>query len=57
MFESFNSFNLKLEKLNCKKVLNFALLDNSFSDLFTEVQIRCQKIFKFGPGYVFRKTK
>ena len=38
-------------------MLNFVLLDNSFSDLFTEVQIRYQKTFKFGPGRCFIKIK
>ena len=37
--KAFHSFNLKLEQLSCKKVLNFALLGNCFSDLFTEVEI------------------
>ena len=32
-------FSLKLEQLICKKVLKLVLLDNYFSDLFTEVQI------------------
>ena len=32
-------FNLKLEQLSHKKVLNFALVGNCFSDLFTEVKI------------------
>ena len=44
-----HSFNLKLEQLSCEKVLNFVLLDNYFTDLFTEVQIQYRKTFKFGP--------
>ena len=36
---SFTLFNLKLEQLSCKKKLKYDLLDNCFSDLFTEVEI------------------
>ena len=32
-------FNLKLEQLSSKKDLRFALLGNSFSDIFTEIEI------------------
>ena len=32
----FKSFHLKLKKKSCKKVLQLVLLDNYFSDLFTE---------------------
>ena len=32
-------FNLKVEQLSGKKVLNFPVLGNCFSDLFTEVEI------------------
>ena len=45
-----HSFKLKLEQLSRKKVLNFVLLDNYFTDFFTVVQIRYRKIFKFVPG-------
>ena len=31
-------------------MLNFVLLDNSFSDIFAEVQIQFWNTFKFGPG-------
>ena len=31
-------------------MLNIVLLDNYFTDLFFEVQIRNRKTFKFGPG-------
>ena len=31
----FNSFNLKLEQLSCKKVLELVLVGNYYSDLFT----------------------
>ena len=40
------SFNLKLKKLSCKKVLKFAFLRNCFSDLFTEVKIWLKKTLK-----------
>ena len=54
----FTQFQLKLEQLSCKKVLNFILLDNYFADLFTEIQIRYPKTFKFGPGrFLERKSK
>ena len=46
-----------MEQLSCEKVLNFVLLDNYFTDLFTEVQIRHRKFFKFGPGRFVGKTK
>ena len=29
----------KIERLNCRKVLKFALFDNCFSDIFSEVEI------------------
>ena len=51
----FTQFHFKIAKLqkscnlSCKKVLNFVLLDNYFTDLFTEVQIQYRKTFKFGP--------
>ena len=51
----FTQFYFKIAKLqkscnlSCKKVLNFVLLDNYFTDLFTEVQIQYRKTFKFGP--------
>ena len=35
----FSLFNLKLEQLSFKKRQKFALLDNCFTDLFTEVEI------------------
>ena len=35
--KAFNSFNLKLGQLICKKELNFVLLGNYFPDLFTKV--------------------
>ena len=38
-------------------MLNFALLDNHFSDLFTEVQIWHLETFKLGPERFFRKIK
>ena len=38
-------------------MLKFVLLDNYFSDLFTEVQIWYWKSFKFGIRRVFRKVK
>ena len=40
-----------------KKALNFALLDNYFTDLFTKVQIWYWKPFKFDLGRFFRKIK
>ena len=44
-------------QLSCKKVLKFAVLDNSFLDLFTETQIRYREIFKFSQGRYFSKIK
>ena len=38
-------------------MLNFGLLDNYFSNLFSEVIIWYLKTFKFGPGHFFRKIK
>ena len=38
-FHKSRAFNLKLEKLICKKVLTFVVLDNYFSDLLTDGQI------------------
>ena len=52
-----HSFILKLEQLICKEVPKFVLLDNYFSDLFTNVQIWYWKPFKFGPRPFFRKIK
>ena len=40
-------FNLKLEQLDCKKVLKFAFVDNCFSDPFTEVEIWYHRNFTF----------
>ena len=34
----FTQFQLKIQQLSRKKVLNFVLFDNDFHDLFTEVQ-------------------
>ena len=51
------SFNLKLERLSCKKVLKFVLLDSFFFDLFTEVQIWYCKAFQFGLGRSFTMIK
>ena len=36
---SSHSFNAKFEQFSYKKMLKFALLANSFSDLFVEVEI------------------
>ena len=47
---SFTLFNLKLEQLSGRKALKFALLCNSFSDPFPEVEIWYQKNFKFVLG-------
>ena len=49
-YEAFHSFNLKSKQLSREKVLNFVLLDNYFTDLFTEVQLRHRKTFMFSPG-------
>ena len=38
-------------------MLYFVLLDNYFSDIFTEVEIWYRKIFKLGPGRFFKKIK
>ena len=40
-------FNLKLEQLSGKKDVRFALLHNSSSDVFTEIEIWYYKNFKF----------
>ena len=57
-YEAFRSFNLKLEQLSCQKVLHFVLLDNCFTDLFTEVQIPYGQAFKFCPGrFLERQSK
>ena len=40
-----------------KKALKFVLLGNYFPGLFTEVQIWYWKLFKFGLGRFFRKSK
>ena len=37
-------------------MLNIVLLDNYFTDLFTEVQIRYRKTFKFGPGRLLERS-
>ena len=42
-------FQLKIRATKFQKVLNFVLLDNYFTDLSTEVEIRYQKTFKFAP--------
>ena len=46
-----------MTQLICNKALKFVLLDNCFSDLFTDVQIWHWKPFEFGPGPFFRKIK
>ena len=56
-YGAFHTVSLKLEQQSYEKVLNFALLDNYFTDLFTEVQIRYRKTFKFGPGCFFFSPK
>ena len=50
-----HSYSLKLDQLSCEKVLNFSLLDNYFTNVFTEVKIRCPIIFRFGPGYFLER--
>ena len=50
-------FQPKISATNLPKVLNFVLLENPFSDLFTEVQIRYRKTFKFASGRFFHKDK
>ena len=53
-FGNYDAFHtasiLRLEQLSYKKVLDFVLLDNYFTDLFAEVKTRYRKTFKFGPG-------
>ena len=51
----FDSFNLKLEQLICKKAQKFVLLDSYFPDLFIEVKIWCWKPFKFGLGHFLER--
>ena len=53
----FTQFQFKTRALSSEKMLNFVLLHNYFTYLFTEVQIRYRKAFKFGPGRFFRKIK
>ena len=48
-------FQIKIRATKLEKVLNFALIDNYFSNLFTEVQNRHRKTFTFGLGRFFRK--
>ena len=48
-FSNYEAFRTVSEQLSYEKVLNFVLLDNYFTDLFTDVQIRYRKTFKFGP--------
>ena len=53
-----NSFNLKLEQLSFKKVLKIVLLGKCLSDLFTDVEICYQNIFKFVLGrFLQRESK
>ena len=46
---------LTLEKLSCKKGQKFVLLDNCFSDLFTEVKIWYQNYFEFVLGHFLER--
>ena len=39
-----------LEQVSCKKQETFALFDNCFSDLYTEVEISYSKYFTFVLG-------
>ena len=50
-------FQRQIRVTNFWKVLQFALHDNYFFDLFIEVQIWYCKTFKFGLGHCFRKIK
>ena len=52
-----HSFNVRLEQLICKNALKFVILNDYFSNLFTEVLISYWKPFKFGLGRSFRKMK
>ena len=45
----FTQFQFKIKATKSRKKLNFVLHDNYFTDLFTEVQIRYRKTFKFSP--------
>ena len=49
-FSNYEAFHTVSEQLSCEKVLNFVLRDNYFTDPLTDVQIRYEKTFKFGPG-------
>ena len=49
-FNAFDSFNLRLEQLICKRAVKVVFLDNFFPYLFTEVQIWYIKRFKFSLG-------
>ena len=51
----FKQFQFTIRQLSCEKMLTFDVLDNYFSDLFTEVQIRYQKTFKFNPRHLFER--
>ena len=59
-FSNYEAFhivsNLKLEQLSCKRVPNFVVVDNYFTDLFTEVQRQYRKTINFGRD-VFLKDK
>ena len=48
----FDSFNLKLERLICKRTLKFLLLDNCFRDLFSfPFSLFFRDLFQFGIEY------
>ena len=45
----FRQFQFKINAIKLQKELYFLLVDNYFTNLFSEVQIRYRKAFKFGP--------
>ena len=47
----------KISAIKLQKSAKFCLIDNYFSDFFTDVQIQYRKIFKLGPECFFRKIK
>ena len=52
----FAQFQIRIRATRLHKSANFILLDNYFTNLFTEVQIRYRKTFKFGQER-FQKDK
>ena len=52
----FTQFQIRIRATRLRKSANSILLDNYFTDLFTEIQIRYRRTFKLGQGR-FQKGK